>query len=287
MNGLKTAALLATLTALVLWAGQALGGKSGFVLALALAGVMNFAAYWWSDKIVLKMHGAKELTQGDAPGLYDLVRALAVGANLPMPRLYLIALEAPNAFATGRNPSHAAVAVTEGLLNLLNRDELSGVLAHELAHIKNRDTLVMTAAASIGGAISMLADMAFWGQLLGGRGDNEEGGHPLAGLVGIVVAPMAAMMIQMAISRTREFAADATGAQVSGKPLALASALKKIEVWSRKVPMETGTPATAHLFIINPFAGGGMAALFRTHPLTEERVRRLEAMVYGGGLRVG
>jgi heat shock protein HtpX len=278
MNRMKATMLLAALTALFLWIGQSLGGQQGFVVALLLAGGMNFASYWWSDRIVLRMHGAQEVTERDAPELYGLVRRLAQRAGLPMPRVYVIPEEAPNAFATGRAPAHGAVAITHGLTRTLDRDELAGVIAHELAHIKNRDTLIMTIAATLAGAISMLANMAQWALLLGRSSDNDEGGNPLAGLAGILVAPIAGMLIQMAISRAREFVADEGGAQIGGDPMALASALRKIEGWSREVPMEAGTPATAHLFIVNPFAGSGMLKLFSTHPPTEERVARLRAL---------
>ena len=285
MSRMKTAMLLATLTALLLWAGQALGGESGLLTALVFAGLMNFGAYWWSDKIVLRMYRAREVTAAEAPGLHGLVQELTMRASLPMPRVYLIPEDAPNAFATGRNPQHAAVAVTEGLMRLLDRDELAGVLAHELGHVKNRDTLVMTVAATIAGAVSMLASIAHWGMIFGGgrsSEDGEEGAHPAAGLLGVILAPIAAMLIQMAISRSREFVADETGARVSGNPLALANALLKIEAWSRQVPMTAGTPATAHLFIINPLTGGGLLRLFSTHPSTEQRVERLRAMARTG-----
>lgn len=282
MNRFKTVALLATLTALLLWGGQALGGQSGLMIALGLALVMNFSAYWFSDKIVLRMYGAQPVTEAEAPELYAIVRELAIRGGLPMPKVYIIPEATPNAFATGRNPQHAAVAVTEGLLQLLNRDELAGVLAHELGHVKNRDTLVMTVAATIAGALSMLAEMAMWRSLLGGSSSDEEEGHPAAGLLGVIVAPIAAVLIQSAISRSREFMADEAGARLTGRPLALASALRKIESWSRQVPMTSGTPATAHMFIINPFSGGGMLRLFSTHPATEERIRRLEAMARTG-----
>jgi heat shock protein HtpX len=285
MSRMKTAMLLATLTALLLWAGQALGGESGLLTALVFAGLMNFGAYWWSDKIVLRMYRAREVTAAEAPGLHGLVRELTMRASLPMPRVYLIPEDAPNAFATGRNPQHAAVAVTEGLMRLLDRDELAGVLAHELGHVKNRDTLVMTVAATIAGAVSMLASIAHWGMIFGGgrsSENGEEGAHPAAGLLGVILAPIAAMLIQMAISRSREFVADETGARVSGNPLALANALLKIEAWSRQVPMTAGTPATAHLFIINPLTDGGLLRLFSTHPSTEQRVERLRAMARTG-----
>jgi heat shock protein HtpX len=284
MNRMKTAMLLAALTALMVYAGQALGGGNGLVLAVILAGAMNFGAYWWSDKIVLRMYGAHEVTEAQAPELVGMVRHLARRADLPMPRVYIIPQEAPNAFATGRNPQHGAVAVTEGIMRLLDREELAGVIAHELGHIKNRDTLIMTVSATIAGAVSMLANMAQWALFFGGgrSEDGEEGTHPLAGLVGIFLAPLAAMLIQMAISRSREYLADEAGAVISRSPSALASALRKLEAWSRQVPMTAGSPATAHLFIVNPFAGGGLLRLFSTHPATEERVARLLAMARQG-----
>ena len=284
MNRMKTAMLLAALTALMLYAGQALGGGNGFVLAVILAGAMNFGAYWWSDKIVLRMYGAHEVTEAQAPELVGMVRHLARRADLPMPRVYITPQEAPNAFATGRNPQHGAVAVTEGIMRLLDREELAGVIAHELGHIKNRDTLIMTVSATIAGAVSTLANMAQWALIFGGgrSEDGEEGTHPLAGLVGIFLAPLAARLIQMAISRSREYLADEAGAVISRSPRALASALRKLEAWSRQVPMTAGSPATAHLFIVNPFAGGGLLRLFSTHPATEERVARLLAMARQG-----
>jgi heat shock protein HtpX len=282
MNRFKTMLLLATLTALLLFVGQALGGRGGLMMALVFAGVMNFAAYWWSDKIVLRMYGAQEIGAAQAPELFALVRQLAQRAQIPMPRVYMIPEEAPNAFATGRNPQNAAVAVTEGILRLLDREELAGVLAHELGHVQNRDTLIMTVAATLAGALSHLANMAMWGAMFGGRSSDDEGGNPVAGLLGIIMAPIAATLIQMAISRSREFLADEHGARLSGQPLALASALRKIEAWSQRIPMTTGSPATAHLFIINPFSGGGLVRLFRTHPSTEERIARLQAMARQG-----
>ncbi len=283
MNRMKTAILLATLTALMLWFGQALGGRGGFTMALILAGAMNFASYWWSDKIVLRMYGAQELSEAEAPELFSIVRFLAQRANIPMPKVYMLPQETPNAFATGRNPQHAAVAVTSGIMQLLSRDELTGVLAHELGHIHNRDTLIMTVAATLAGAISMLANMAYFSMLFGGASSrDDDGGHPLTGLIGVILAPFAAMLIQMAISRSREFVADEKGARLSGKPLALASALRKIESWSQQIPMTAGSPATAHLFIINPFSGGGLGRLFSTHPATAERIERLEAMARQG-----
>lgn len=282
MNRLKTLVLLATLTALLLFVGQALGGRGGLMIALVFAAVMNFAAYWWSDKIVLRMYGAQEIDEAQAPELFALVRRLAQRAHIPMPRVYIIPEETPNAFATGRNPHNAAVAVTEGILRMLDRDELAGVLAHELGHVRNRDTLIMTVAATLAGALSHLANMAMWGAMFGGRSDEEEGSHPIAGLLGIIIAPIAATLIQMAISRSREFLADEYGARLSGNPLALASALRKIEAWSQRIPITTGSPATAHLFIVNPFSGGGLVRLFSTHPSTEERIARLQAMARQG-----
>jgi heat shock protein HtpX len=280
MNRTKTLVLMATLTALFVWAGHALGGPGGTVVALALAAFMNFGAYWFSDRIVLAMHRAREVHADDAAGLHRMVQALAARANMPAPRLYIIPDEFPNAFATGRDPRHGAVAVTEGLLRNLGRDEIEGVLAHELAHIRNRDTLIMAVAAMLAGALSTLANMAAWGAMLGSGRASEEGeeGGPFSGLIGVLVAPFAAMLIQMAISRSREFMADEYGARLTSKPLALASALRKIEVLSGRIPVAAGSPATAHLFIINPFAGGGLAQMFSTHPATAARIERLESM---------
>ena len=283
MNQMKTLLLLATLTALLLFVGQALAGRGGFMIALMFAAAMNFAAYWWSDKIVLRMYGAQEIDEAQAPDLFALIRRLAQRAQIPMPRVYIIPQETPNAFATGRNPQNAAVAVTEGIMRLLDREELAGVLAHELGHVQNRDTLIMTVAATLAGALSHIANMAMWGAMLGGGSSNDdERSHPIAGLLGIVLAPLAATLIQMAISRSREFSADERGAQLSGNPLGLASALQKIEAWSRQIPMTAGSPATAHLFIINPFSGGGLVRLFSTHPSTEERIARLQAIARRG-----
>ncbi len=277
LNRLKTVALLAFLTGLFLMVGQAIGGTAGLIVAVGLALAMNFGAYWFSDKLVLRMYKAREVGPEDSPDLYRMVRTLADRAEIPMPRIYVIPETAPNAFATGRNPKNAAVAVTNGLLAMLSADELFGVLAHEIGHIKNRDTLVMTVAGAIGGAIGFIAEMAFWSSLFGSS-DDEEGSSPASGLLGILLAPIAAMLIQMAISRSREFIADERGAELSGNPLALASALRKIEGWSSQVPMRSGNPATSHLFIINPFAGGGLRGLFSTHPATAKRIERLEAM---------
>jgi heat shock protein HtpX len=244
---------------------------------------MNIGTYWFADRIVLRMHHAQEVSPVEAPELYAMVRDLAARADLPMPRLYIIPEEAPNAFATGRNPRKGVVAVTEGLLRVLDRREVAAVIAHELGHIKNRDTLIMAIAATFAGALSMLANAAMFGSLFGGNqsSEDEQGSSPLAGLLSVMIAPIAATLVQMSISRAREFLADEAAARFTGMPLALASALRKIEAWSQEVPMHAGSPATAHLFIHNPFSLGGMANLFSTHPSTEQRVARLEAMASG------
>lgn len=284
MNRLKTLMLLAALTALLMWAGQAVGGAAGLWFALAVAAAMNIGTYWFADRIVLRMHHAQEVRPAEAPELYAMVRDLAARANLPMPKVYIIPEDAPNAFATGRNPQKGIVAVTEGLLRVLDRGEVAAVLAHELGHIKNRDTLIMAIAATFAGALSMLANAAMFGSLFGGGQSpesEEEGGHPLAGLAGVMIAPIAATVVQMSISRAREFLADEAAARFTGMPLALASALRKIEARSNEIPMHAGSPATAHLFIHNPFGAGGLAKLFSTHPSTEQRVARLEAMASG------
>ncbi len=279
---MKTFLLMGLLTVLLVVIGRVIGGQGGMMIAFLFAVVMNFASYWWSDKVVLSMYHAQELTQADNPALFQLVGDLAGRAGLPMPRVYLIPQDQPNAFATGRDPQHAAVAVTQGILRLLSQDELRGVLAHELAHVKHRDILVATVAATIAGAISMLANMAQWAMIFGGgrSSDDRDGGNPIAGIVMMIVAPIAAMMIQMAISRSREFGADEGGAQISGNPLSLANALRKLEVKTEQIPMEAN-PATAHMFIVSPLHGGGFTKLFSTHPPLEERIARLEAMVYG------
>jgi heat shock protein HtpX len=276
MNTLKTTFLMALLTVLLVTAGGAFGGEGGMVMAFVFALVMNGVSYWFSDKIVLRMYGAKEIGPEAAPKLHRIVQELTLRAKMPMPKLYLIPQDTPNAFATGRDEKHAAVAVTEGIVRILDEAELRGVLAHEISHIKNRDILVGTIAATMAGAISMLANMAHWGMILGGRSsDHREGGHPIVALLMIFLAPLAAMLVQMAISRGREFGADATGATISGEPLSLANALRKLERGVERIPMEAN-PATAHMFIVNPLIGGGLMTLFSTHPAIEERVKRLE-----------
>jgi heat shock protein HtpX len=283
MNGFRTMILLAALTALVVWIGQMLGGSQGAVIALVMAGGMNFFSYWFSDKIVLKMYHAQEVTDHEDPELFGIVRELTVKAGLPMPKVYIIPEEAPNAFATGRNPEHAAVAVTQGIRRILNKRELAGVLGHELSHVKHRDILISSIAATLAGAISYLAYMAQWAAIFGGGSrDREEGGSNIFGLLFMmIVAPMAAMLIQMAVSRSREYMADEGGAKVTGDPLALASALRKLHMGAQNIPLEVSNAtasSTAHMFIVNPLTGGGLANLFSTHPAMEERIARLEAM---------
>ncbi|MHB1131245.1 MAG: zinc metalloprotease HtpX [Chloroflexota bacterium] len=279
-NKLRTALLLTSLTVLFVLAGNALGGSGGMVIAFALALAMNFGAYWFSDRLALRMAGAKEVSPTEAPDLHQLVEQLALQARMPKPRLYLMDTPAPNAFATGRDPQHAAIAVTTGIGRVLDQNELAGVLAHELAHIKNRDTLISALAATVAGAITMLANMAQWALIFGGpgRSEEDEGAGGLAGVVSgllmIVLAPIAAALIQMAISRTREFDADAAGARILGDPLPLARALEKLEVMSRAVPMRVD-PSAAHQFTVQPFAGSRLASLFSTHPSTAARVARL------------
>jgi heat shock protein HtpX len=281
MNTFKTFLLMFGMTLLLIFVGSAIGGSNGMFIAFLFAVVMNFGTYWFSDKIVLRMYKAQELKPEDNPKLFEMTQELTGRAGLPMPKLYIIPNEQPNAFATGRNPEHAAVAVTDGILRLLSREELMGVIGHELSHVKNRDILIGTVAATIAGAISMLAHMAQWAMIFGGgRSSNDREGNPIGALLMIILAPIAAMLIQMAISRSREYLADEGGAKMSGNPLYLADALKKLEVKSKQIPMEANT-ATAHMFIVSPLRGGGFTKLFSTHPPMEERVARLEAMVYG------
>lgn len=281
MNTIKTVLLMTVLTIMLIFAGNILGGSGGMMIAFLFAVVMNFGTYWFSDKIVLRMYKAQPIQREDNPELFRMTEELTARAGIPMPKLYIIPNDQPNAFATGRNPQNAAVAVTSGIMRTLNREELMGVIAHELAHVKNRDILVGTIAATIAGAISMLASMAQWAMIFGGRGGgNDRGGNPIALIVMMIVAPLAAMMIQMAISRSREYMADETGAKMSGNPLYLANALRKLHTKSQQIPMEANS-ATAHMFIVSPLRGGGFTKLFSTHPPMEERVARLEAMVYG------
>jgi heat shock protein HtpX len=277
MNTCKTMVLMVTLSLMLVGIGAILGGKSGMTIALVIAFGMNFISYWFSDKIVLKMYSAREVSEAQAPELYSMTRELSYAAVLPMPKVYLMEQDQPNAFATGRNPEHGAIAVTTGIMRILSKEELKGVLAHELAHIKHRDILVATVAATIAGAISYLAQMAQWTMFFGGRDNERDGGNPLAVIVMMIVGPIAALLIQMAISRSREYGADAGGAQIAGNPQYLASALRKLDAFSRKIPMDA-TPATAHLFIVSPLSGGGFLKLFSTHPPMEERITRLEQM---------
>ncbi len=275
-NNFKTMVLLAVMTAFIVWVGQIMGGTQGMVIALILAAGMNFFSYWFSDKIVLRMYKAHEVTQDEAPQVYETVKKLAVRAGLPMPRIYIIPEESPNAFATGRNPEHAVVAVTEGLLKLMSREEVEGVLAHELAHIKNRDILIGSIAATLAGAVMVLANMARWAAIFGGsRRDDENGGGGIIGLVVMsIMAPIAAMLIQMAISRSREYIADSTGASFAGNQKGLSDALRKLGAYSGRLPMDAN-PSTAHMFIVNPLSGKSLMSLFSTHPPLEERISRL------------
>jgi heat shock protein HtpX len=285
---LKTTLLLAALTALFMGVGYLIGGTAGMLIALVVACAMNLFAYWNSDKMVLSMQGAEEIDEATAPEFFAIVRSLAERAQLPMPRVYLIDSDQPNAFATGRNPENAAVAATTGLLQRLSREEIAGVMAHELGHVRNRDTLIMTIAATIAGAIGLLANFAIF---FGGRRDNPLG--IIGAIAMMILAPLGAMLVQMAISRSREYEADKAGAEISGQPLALASALERIETMAHDIhnPTAEANPATAHIFIINPLSGGGIASLFSTHPSTEDRVARLRelagAMPASGGVRRG
>jgi heat shock protein HtpX len=284
-NTLKTGFLLAVLTVLFLLIGQAVGGRGGMVIAFGMAVVMNVGSYWFSDSIVLRMYGAREVPESEAPRLHAIVHRLATAAGIPMPKVCVIPGDSPNAFATGRNPEHAAVAATEGILRMLPEDELEAVLAHELGHVRNRDILIGTVAATLAGAIMMIARMAQFAAIFGGgsRDRDDEGGGVLGMLFMAIVAPLGAMLVQMAVSRSREYLADATGAQLCGNPLALARALQRISGAAEGVPLEGAGPATAHLFIVNPLSAGGIAGLFSTHPPVEERVARLRAMA--GGVR--
>lgn len=276
-NYLKTAILLGALTGLILVVGQVIGGNSGMLVALVVAAVLNLGSYWFSDRIVLSMYRGREVSPADAPRFHAIVDRLIARAGLPKPKLYVIPGDSPNAFATGRNPSHAALAATQGILSLMSDEELEGVLAHELGHVKNRDILISSIAATVAGAITFLAHSARWAALFGGYGgrdDREGGSNPFVLLLTAILAPIAAMIIQMAVSRSREFAADATGAAIVGQPYGLASALEKLDAYSKRIPMPA-TPATAHMFIVKPFSGRSFMNLFSTHPPIEERIRRL------------
>ncbi|MDI6852271.1 MAG: zinc metalloprotease HtpX [Deltaproteobacteria bacterium] len=279
-NKIKTFLLLAGLTVFLVFIGNLLGGRTGMYIAFIIALAMNFFSYWFSDKIVLRMYSAQEVSPGEAPDLHRMVEELSRAANIPKPKVYIIPNDNPNAFATGRNPEHGAVAVTTGILRLLTPTELKGVLAHEMGHIKNRDILIQTVAATLAGAIMIMADMAKWSLFLGGGRDDEEGGGAL-GIIGVIalaiLAPLAAMLIQMAISRSREYIADETGAKLAQNPESLARALEKLAYGVQKAPMQAN-PATEPLFIVNPLAGGGVMSWFSTHPPIEERVARLRAM---------
>lgn len=277
-NFFKTFMLMAALTALFMVAGQAIGGRVGLTYALGMALFMNFFAYWFSDKLALKMSGAREVSQTEAPELHQMIQELSIKAGIPKPRVYIVQADTPNAFATGRNPEHAAVAVTSGIMSILNRRELEGVLAHELAHVRNRDILISSIAAVFAGAISHLATMAQWSMIFGGGRDDEEGGGNLIGsILMMILAPIAALLIQMAISRSREYMADRSGAQIVGEPLPLANALVKLEEWNHRLPMHVN-PAQAQMYIVNPLTGQSFATLFSTHPPIEERVARLRQM---------
>lgn len=278
MNMMKTALLLGALTGLMILVGDALGGRQGMVMALGFAGLMNFVSYFFSDKIVLATYGAKPVSAAEAPELYGIVERLALKANIPVPKVYVIADPSPNAFATGRNPSHAAVAVTEGILKILSREELEGVLAHELSHVLNRDILVSSVAATLAGAITMLARMAYFLPLGNSRDDDRQGSNPLVLLLSLILAPIAAFLIQMAVSRSREYGADDTGAHLVGYPNGLIGALRKLQAAQGQLPLRGATQATAHLFIVNPFSGRSLMNLFSTHPPLEERIARLQRM---------
>mgnify|MGYP001176962071 CR=1 FL=1 len=270
MHMLRTVFFLTTLTLLLVFIGGSVGGQQGALFALVMAGVMNFGSYWFSDKVVISMYRGREVHDGQ---LYEVVSEICRGNNLPLPKVYILPQAAPNAFATGRNPEHAAVAATEGILQILNREELLGVMAHEMAHVNNRDILISSIAATIAGAISWVSHMALWF-----GGGDEEDSNPLALIAMVLFAPLAAMLVQMAVSRSREYAADQTGARFARNPLALASALRKLEAAARQIPMNNANEATAHMFIVNPLKGVGLQSLFSTHPPVDERVRRLEEL---------
>ncbi|GAB7024620.1 zinc metalloprotease HtpX [Salidesulfovibrio brasiliensis] len=276
-SNIKTVFLLGLLTGLLMLLGGAMGGRAGLMIAFGLAMLMNVGSYWYSDKLVLSMYKARELSRGDAPHIHSVVEQLAAEAGIPKPRIYLVPQEQPNAFATGRNPENAVVAVTSGIVRILNPDELKGVLAHEIGHIVNRDILIQTIAAVLGGAIVFIANMLQWTAIFGIGSDDDEGANPIAAIAMAILAPIAATLIQMAISRSREYLADETGARLSHNPMSLASALNKLDSAAKQVPLK-GSPATENMFIVSPFSGAQAAKLFSTHPPMEERIRRLKAM---------
>jgi heat shock protein HtpX len=282
MSTVKTVGLMVLMMALLMLVGQWLGQEEGLILAFGMSLLMNFGMYWFSDKLVLMSYSAKEATEEEAPRLYAIVRKLSAQAELPMPKVYIIPGESPNAFATGRNPEHAAVAATEGILALLSEDELEGVISHELAHVKHRDILTATIVAAMAGAIIFLTRMAMFASIFGGGSRDRENSNPIGEILLLILAPIAAMLIQFAVSRSREFAADEGGAKICGKPLSLANALRKLERGVERVPMQNAGKATAHMFIVNPLLGGGMMKLFSTHPPTEERIARLEELATSG-----
>jgi heat shock protein HtpX len=279
MNSVKTVFLMTLMMVLFLFVGGALGGETGLIIAFIFSLALNFGSYWFSDKIVLKMYRAKEVTRADNPRLFDSVAMLSDKAQLPMPKVYIAENPTPNAFATGRNPDNAAVAVTTGILRILDQKELEGVLAHELAHIKNRDILISTITATLVGTITFIARMAGWAMLFGGR--DEDSGSAVSSLVLLILSPIVAVLIQLAISRSREFGADQGGAEISGQPLALAGALNKLQMTNEQIPMRNAGTSSAHMFIVNPFSGKSMMKLFSTHPPVEERVKRLQEIAAG------
>jgi heat shock protein HtpX len=282
MGTVKTVGLMVLMMALLMLVGQWLGQEQGLMMAFFFSLLMNFGMYWFSDKIVLMTYRAREVRQEEAPRLYAIVQKLSMQAELPMPKVYIIPGDTPNAFATGRNPQHAAVAATEGILKMLTEDELEGVIAHELAHVKHRDILTGTIVAAMAGAITFLTRMAMYASMFGGGSRDRENSNPIGEILLLILAPIAAMLIQFAVSRSREFAADEGGARICGRPLSLASALKKLERGAELIPMQNAGTATAHMFIVNPLRGGGVMKLFSTHPPTAERVARLEALAMGG-----
>lgn len=281
MNTMKTVFLMTLMMVLFLFVGSVLGGETGLIIAFIFSLAMNFGSYWFSDKIVLKMYGAQQVTEQQFPQLYRTVEKLSQKAMLPMPKVYVMENQTPNAFATGRNPDNAAVAVTTGIMRILNEEELAGVIGHELAHVKNRDILIGTIAATLVGTITFIARMAGWAMMFGSGRDRDDDGGGISGLVMMIVAPIAAVLIQMAISRSREFIADEGGSTISGTPLALASALNKLNTVNNRVPMHNAEPSTAHMFIVSPFSGKSLMKIFSTHPPVEERIARLEEIAKG------